>query len=61
MDTNDFILGFAAGKAQGGGGGGEPTGTIQITTNGTHNVRQYAYASVNVPGEVLPSADGEEF
>ena len=61
METKDFVLGFAAGKAQGSGGGDEPTGTVTITTNGTHNVRQYAYASVNVPGEVLPSATGEEF
>jgi hypothetical protein len=56
MDTKDFVLGFAAGKAQ--GGGDEPTGTVQITSNGTHNVRQYAYAEVNVQ---LPNADGEEF
>ena len=54
METKDF----AAGKAQGGGGGDEPTGTVQITSNGTHNVRQYAYAEVNVQ---LPSATGEEF
>lgn len=60
METKDFVLGFAAGKAQS-GGGGEPTGTVEITTNGTHNVRQYAYASVSVPGEVLPSATGEDF
>lgn len=60
METKDFVLGFAAGKAQG-GGGGEPTGMVEITTNGTHNVRQYAYASVNVPGEVLPSAQGVDF
>lgn len=60
METKDFVLGFAAGKAQS-GGGDEPTGTVEITTNGTHNVRQYAYASVNVQGEVLPSATGEEF
>ena len=58
METKDFVLGFAAGKAQGGGGGDEPTGTVQITTNGTHNVRQYAYAEVNVQ---LPSATGEDF
>lgn len=57
METKDFVLGFAAGKTQG-GGGGEPTGTVQITTNGTHNVRQYAYAEVNVQ---LPSATGEDF
>lgn len=59
METKDFVLGFAAGKAQ--GGGDEPTGTIEITTNGTHNVRQYAYASVNVPAQTLPSATGEDF
>lgn len=27
----------------------EPTGTIDITTNGTHNVAQYGEANVNVP------------
>ena len=57
METKDFMLGFVAGKAQG-GGGSEPTGTVQITSNGTHNVKQYAYAEVNVQ---LPSATGEEF
>ena len=57
METKDFVLGFAAGKAQG-GGGDEPTGTVQITSNGTHNVKQYAYAEVNVQ---LPSATGEGF
>lgn len=57
MEIKDFVLGFAAGKAQG-SGGDEPTGTVQITTNGTHNVRQYAYAEVNVQ---LPSATGEDF
>lgn len=57
METKDFVLGFAAGKAQG-GGGDEPTGTVQISSNGTHNVKQYAYAEVNVQ---LPSATGEDF
>ena len=30
-------------------GGSSPTGTIEITTNGTHNVEAYQYASVSVP------------
>lgn len=57
METKDFVLGFAAGKAQG-GGGDEPSGTVQITSNGVHNVKQYAYAEVNVQ---LPSAQGVDF
>lgn len=31
------------------GGGKKPTGTINITTNGTHDVTNYASADVNVP------------
>lgn len=59
METKDFVLGFAAGKAQ--GGGSEPTGTINITSNGTHDVKQYASAEVNVPAPVIPSAQGVDF
>lgn len=57
IDLFSYILG----KKAGGGGGDEPTGTITITTNGTHNVKQYASALVNVPAQTLPSIVGEEF
>lgn len=40
-----------------GGGGITPTGTIQISTNGTHDVTQYASASVNVPTGITPSGE----
>lgn len=33
----------------GGGGGDEPTGTIQITANGTYNVKRYEFANVALP------------
>lgn len=56
--NKDFILGFGAGKAQG-GGGSEPTGTISITSNGTHNVRAYASANVNVPNSYTAADEGK--
>lgn len=43
------ILGVT-GMLEAGGGGVTPTGTIEITENGTHDVSQYANANVNVSG-----------
>ena len=52
MSRNKFdITSYMIGKNAGGGGGGdEPTGTIDITSNGIHNVKKYAEAKVQVPG-----------
>ena len=55
------LLAYMLGKKSGGGGGDEPTGTITITSNGTHNVKSYATANVNVPSGDIPSATGVEF
>ena len=43
MEVTSYLLGKKSG-----GGGSEPTGTIDITSNGPHNVKSYATASVNV-------------
>ena len=42
-----------------GGGGIVPTGTINISSNGTHNVTQYASAAVSVPNSYTSSDEGK--
>lgn len=58
MINKDYLMGYGAGKNLG-GGGSEPTGTVDIATNGTHNVKNYASANVNVPNSYAQSDEGK--
>lgn len=52
------IAEIAATLSASSGGGIEPTGTKQISENGTYDVTEYAQASVNVPG-IIPTGTKE--
>lgn len=54
MNFYDVLLAKKLGGS-GGGGGDTPTGTKQITENGTYNVASYASAAVNVPASAVDS------
>lgn len=44
-----------------GSGGVTPTGTLQVTANGTYDVTQYASAEVNVASQTYPTWQGGSY
>lgn len=52
------ILSYALGKKSS-SGGSEPSGSVNINSNGSHNVKSYATASVNVPNSYTQSDEGK--
>ena len=63
MDMKDFIIGYGAGKAAGGGGEASGTKEISINENGetTENVKAYASAKITVavPNSYSESDEGK--
>ena len=53
------LLSYVNGKKAGGGGGSAPSGSIDISTNGTHDVAAYASAVVDVPNSYNASDEGK--
>ena len=51
------LLSYFLGKKE--GSGDKPTGTIDITFNGTHNVTAYASAQVAVPNTYTAEDEGK--
>lgn len=49
------LLSYLLGKSKGSGGGITPTGTINITENGTYDVTNYASAEVEITPPVVPT------
>lgn len=53
MDILSYLIGKKAGA------GGEASGTVNITSNGEHNVKAYAKAAVAVPNSYTASDEGK--
>lgn len=54
MEIISYLMGKVAGKKE-----VQPSGTINITSNGDHNVSSYAAASVSVPNTYTAEDDGK--